>query len=457
MGKGSRNRQRRNGDGDGWPGLDGRNPLTLSAERLETLVPAAFDHIMSAGTADGRRSLAACWALGVLAVSELEDPAAVPWAKSPSPSELALVGAVGPPPPSVTADELDATADAWLRQLHAAGANDRLRAFASTWLRLTHHDNPHGHPLHLAFALALADEPLALEPLADRLMPQQVLDADLDADDAYLPGRSRKIPGTRSTRVELAGEAAEALRPGFDALVRQAEALGMPSDATFGEILAAAGHDVGGEQELLEMAQVMEQVSPWSAHAFVATDGLILTEMNEHLVDPADAQRWVGAGGAYQAVFDRLDELEALDRDDPADEPAILDAEIDAAATLLDELVALVDDGAMVAYDRLLAHVEAHPQGAGLHEQVRSVAFTELSVEVDEDSFRGALGEDVRRLVGVRFADRDPGMPAAADRALAVVDSLVDGDLPLSEAVDDPRRELAVWVALVAVWRANSA
>lgn len=157
-----------------------------------------------------------------------------------------------------------------------------------------------------------------------------------------------------------------------------------------------------------------------------------------------------------EVVFDRLDQLEFLDRDDPSDEAAIMDAEIDAAGTLLDELVALLNDGAMAAYDRLLAQVDEHPQSGVMGDQVRSVAFTELTLEVNEDTFRGHLADDVRRLVAVRFADRDANMPAAADRALAVADTLVNGDLPLSKAVDAPRRELAIWVTMVAVWRANS-
>lgn len=300
MGKGPRSGRRHEGGDDGWPGLDGRNALMLTSERFEALVPTAFEHIMSAGTDGGRRSLAACWALGVLAANDLDGAAEGRWSEHPSPAGLALVGAAGPPPVGVSSADLDATADAWFAQLDAAGANDRIRAFADTWDRLARHDNPHGHPLHLVFAIALADDALALEPLPDRLMPQHLLDADLDADDAYLPGASRRIPGARSERVKLSSDASDALRPGLEDLGRQAEELGMPADATLGEILQAAGQDISGDQVLLESADVIAQVSPAAAHAFVATDGLILTEENQHLVDPVDARRWVEAAGAQR-------------------------------------------------------------------------------------------------------------------------------------------------------------
>ena len=80
MSKGARNRARRRGQQRPWPGLDGRNPLTLPADRFEELVGPGFEHIMTAGTAAGRLSLAACWALGVLAVNELDDDADAAWA-----------------------------------------------------------------------------------------------------------------------------------------------------------------------------------------------------------------------------------------------------------------------------------------------------------------------------------------------------------------------------------------
>lgn len=456
MGKGSRNRDQRRRQA--WPGLDGRNPLTLGADRLEELVPVAFDHIMEAGTSEGRLSLAACWAMGVLAVNELDDDADAPWADDPTPVGLALVGAAGAAPPAgLSVEDLDTTADAWFSRLDAAGANDRIRAFGDAWDRLVRHDNPHGHPLHLAFALSLADEPLALEPLADRLLPAMLLadDSVAESEGAYLPGRTRRVPGSRAARVQLSDETADLLGPSLTDLAGQADAAGLPADATLGEVLEAQGVDVDSEESLVEMADAMAHVSPAFAHAFLATDGLILTEMNQHLVSEADAQRWSEAAGSYEVIFDRLDELERLARDDVTDEDAVMDATYDAAGTLLDELVALVDDGAITAYDRLLTQVGAHPQGSGIREQVCSSAFTDLTAEVSEDSFDGPRGEDVRRLAAVRFADRDPAMPSAVDRALAVAGTLVDGDLALSKAVDDADRELAVWVVLVAVWRAS--
>lgn len=155
-------------------------------------------------------------------------------------------------------------------------------------------------------------------------------------------------------------------------------------------------------------------------------------------------------------VFDRLDQLELLDRDDPTDEVAIMDAEIDAAGTLLDELVALLNDGAMAAYDPARAGRRTSAQRRHGRPGAVSRLHGTDTLEVNEDTFRGGLADDVRRLVAVRFADRDPGLPAAADRALAVADTLVNGDLPLSKAVDDPRQELVIWVTMVAVWRANS-
>lgn len=458
MGKAARNRRRRLEQQQAWPGLDGRHPLTLPAARFEALVGPAFDHIMTAGTSQARLSLAACWALGVLTVNELDDddPDAS-WAEDPSPAGLAFVGAVGSGPPGGTSVMLDAAADRWFHQLDAAGANDRIRAFSDTWDRVARHDNPHGHYEHFAFALALADEPLALEPLAARLMPHELLDADIDADSSYLPGASRRTPSAGSAQLQLGDDAATELRPMFDRLGDAADRAGLPADATIGDILEASGHTPGVERDLLAAAEMLAEISPASAHAFLATDGLLLTEMNEALVGEADARRWKEAGGAYQHLFARLDELAGLDHDDPDAEASMMDATFDAAATLLDELVALVDDGAMMAYDRLLEQVSEHPQGAEMREQVCSSAFTELTVDVDETSFEGDLGDDVRRLVGVRFADRDPGMPAAADRALAVADTLVDGDMPLSRAVGDEQRELHVWIVLLTAWRAATA
>lgn len=108
MSKGARNRARRRGQQRPWPGLDGRNPLTLPADRFEELVGPAFEHIMTAGTAAGQLSLAACWALGVLAVNELDAHADAAWADDPSPAGLALVGAAGLPPDGLTAEQLDA-------------------------------------------------------------------------------------------------------------------------------------------------------------------------------------------------------------------------------------------------------------------------------------------------------------------------------------------------------------
>lgn len=456
MGKGARNRQRRDDEQPQWPGLDGRNPLTLTPERLEGLLPAAFDRIMSAGTSNGRLSLAACWSLGVLAINELADDDVALWADDPSPPGLALVGAAGTlPPPDMPGRDLEDTADAWFQQLDAAGANDRLRAFVDTWDDLARHDNPHGHPLHLAFALALADQPLALEPLPDRLMPAQLLQTDMDADSAYLPGQARRIPGATGTTLQLGPEAADQLGPIKERMQQAAADLGLPPDATLGEIHEAAGlPDMGSPDQLLEMANAFAQANPAAAHAFLATDGLLLTEMNEQLVSEADRTRWLEAAGAHQVVFERLDELTQVDPDDPDSEMDAMDATFDAAGTLLDELVDLVNDGAMLAYHRLLTQVVEHPAGSEMREQVCSAAFNELTHEVDETTFDGQLGDNVRRLIATRFADDDPQMPAATDRALAVADTLPRGDAPLGRAVDDPNREVGVWATLLAVLRA---
>lgn len=281
--------------------------------------------------------------------------------------------------------------------------------------------------------------------------------AETTSDDADPFVESRRIPDARADRLELWGESAETMRPVLDALAKQAGDLGLPTDATIGEIFQAAGHVIDGPQALLESAEIVAQVSPAAAHAFVATDGLILTEQNRHLIDPEDARRWARAAGAHEVLFYGLEQLEVLNGDDPRDEPTIMDTRVETASVLLDELVAMINDGAMTAYDRLLGQVDAHPRGGVLGDTVRTVAFTELTLTVEHDTFDSDLGDDVRRIAAERFADRDPGMPAAVNRALAVTSTLVRGDLPMRKAVGDSRRELAIWVTLVAVVRANGA
>lgn len=457
MGKGARNRKARKEAS--WPGLGGRNPLTLPADRFEALVGRAAEQVVREGIDGSRLSLAACWLTGNQLLGEVAEQRSAPWVDELSPAGVALLGGLGElPPGGGTLESFEGLADRWFAQLDAAGTNDRIRAFTDGWEQLARHDNPHGYSLDAAFLLLLADTPLALEALPQRLMPGVLLgaDPDLDAGHAYL-GASRRIPGATGTTLHLGERAASALGPVFERLAASGRELGLGPDASFGEVLEASGHDPDPATLLRELAAAADTVDPAYGYAVLATDGLLLTAENQALVSSSDRERWLDAAAAYRTVFEALEELADLPPRDPAaatfDER--IEAEIEGACALLDELVAALDDGAMAAYRRLVAEVTAHREGHELIGSLGSNAYSELAAEITAESFTGARAEDVRRLAAVRFVDDDPTLPAALDRALAVSASLTDGDLPLLEAVDDEAQALHVWVVLLAVWRAG--
>lgn len=312
------------------------------------------------------------------------------WVGEAHPLVVAYLGATADPHVlSLPLEALRAAADGWAEALDAAGANDRLRAFTDAADRLARHDNPHGHALDQALAVELADRPLTLEPLARRLLPSAAVAADRGRADAAYPPGPRRTPTTSATRLSLAGEGggvvAEALRQAFD----QAAELALGPDASLGDILQAQGIDP--DQADAEMLAMLEGFDPAAAYAWLATDGLLLTEENIRLVDPADARRWQEAGGAYQAICEHAGQL--LDAD--AEEEAWLDARTEASGIALDELVACVDDGAMRAWDHLV------------------------------------------------------------DRVIEVEEGLPEGDMIVHEQAPDRRQRLAVWTTLLAGLRAT--
>jgi len=223
----SRYRQRR---AQPWDGIRGRNPLTLAPGALAPLVPRAVEHVVAVGFSDdGRPSLAGCWVIGEQLVAEAADAGTAPdWVGRAHPLVVAYLGATADPQVlSLPLEALTAAADGWAEALDAAGANDRLRAFTDAVDRLARHDNPHGHPLNQALAVELAGRPLALEPLARRLLPGAAVAAQpAEADAAYPPG-PRRTPTVSATRLSLSGEAgevvADALRQAFD----EADRLGL--------------------------------------------------------------------------------------------------------------------------------------------------------------------------------------------------------------------------------------
>lgn len=315
MGKRAPNRRER--PAGRWKGIDGRNPLTLAPESLELLVPQAAAHIAVEGVDDdGRPSLAGCWMIGEHMIDEATNAGQPPdWTDDAHPLVVTYLGATADPQLlSLPLAALTAAADGWAEALDAAGANDRLRAFTDAVDRLVRHDNPHGHPLNQALLVELAGRPLALEPLARRLLPAAAVAAEpADADAAYPPG-PRRTATASAVRLTLPGEdgqaIAEALRQAFD----QAAELGLTPDASLGQIMAAQGIDA--DQVDAGMQAMLEQVDPAAAHAWLATDGLLLTDANVRLVDPADAQRWQQAAGAYQAIFELADQLIDIDPED---------------------------------------------------------------------------------------------------------------------------------------------
>ncbi len=64
---------------------------------------------------------------------------------------------------------------------------------------------------------------------------------------------------------------------------------GLSGDATLAEVLAAVGHDPGSDGYLLEPAEVIAELSPAYAHAFLATDGMLLTRASQTLISVSRA------------------------------------------------------------------------------------------------------------------------------------------------------------------------
>jgi len=197
-----------------------------------------------------------------------------------------------------------------------------------------------------------------------------------------------------------------------------------------------------------QMLAMLDQVDPAAAYAWLATDGLLLTEDNIRLVDPADARRWQEAGGAYLAIFEHADQL--LDND--AEQDAWLDARTEASGMALDELVACVDDGAMKAWHHLVDRVEAHPAADEQFDGMDFAAFTELDAAAEGDAEQAVVAA-ARRLAAVRF---DVEVVDALDRIVGAEAGLPEGDIVVHEHAPDRRRRLAIWTVLLAGLRATS-
>ena len=303
-----------------------------------------MEHIAAVGFSDdGGPSLAGCWLLGAQLIAAAVDAGDAPeWVDEAHPLVVAYVGATGDPQVlSLPLEAVTAAADGWAEALDAAGANDRLRAFTDAVDWLIRHDNPHGHALNQALAVELAGRPLTLEPLARRLLPPAALAADPGAADAAYPPGLRRTTTARSTRISLAGEEGEAVVDALRQAFHDAARLGLGPDASLGDIMQAQGVDP--DEAEADMLAMLEAFDPAAAYAWLATDGLILTEENMRLVDPADARRWQEAGGAYQTLFEHADRL----LDAAAEEDDWFDARNEAAGIALDELGACIDDGAI--------------------------------------------------------------------------------------------------------------
>ena len=359
---------------------------------------------------------------------------------------VAYVGATADPQIlSLPMEALTAAADAWAEALDAAGANDRLRAFTDAVDRLGRHDNFHGHAFNQALAVELASRPLCIEPLARRLLPAAAVAADSGSPDAaYLPG-PRRTTTTSATRLSLSGEegniVASVLRQAFD----DAAQLGLGPDASLGDLMQAQGIDPDTAE--VELFTTLDQLDASAAYAWLATDGLLLTEENIRLVDPADAQRWQEAGGAYQALFEHADQL--LDAD--SEEEAWLDARTEASGIALDELVACIDEGALKAWGHLVNRIEEHPAASEFFDGMDFGAFTELWGEVEGDTEQAAV-EAARRLAIARF---DDSVVDALNRVIEAAEGIPEGDMAVHEQAPDRRQRLAVWTLLLAGLRAT--
>jgi len=445
VGKRARNR-RREQRARPWEGIGGRNPLTLAPESLEPLVPRAVEHIIAVGFSDdGRPSLASCWAMGEQMIAKAVESGTAPeWVDEAPPLVVAYLGATADPQAmSLPLGSLIAAADGWVEALDAAGTNDRLRAFTDAVDRLVRHDNPHGHPINHALAVELAGRPLSLEPLARRLLPADAVSADSTADAAYPPG-PRRTTTASATRLSLSGEGGQVVSDALRQAFAQAAELGLGPDASLGDIMQAQGIDP--DEADAEMLSMLEGVDPSVAYAWLATDGLLLTQENIRLVDPADARRWQEAGGAYQAIFEHADQL--LDADPEGE--AWLEARTEASGIALDELVACIDDGAMKAWNHLVDRTEAHPTEDELFAGMDFGAFTELWGEVEGDAEHAAV-DAARRLAASRFND---DIVDALDRVVEAVGGIPEGDMVVHEQVPDRRQRLAVWTLLLAGLRA---
>lgn len=448
MGKRARNRRRAR-RAQPWEGIDGRNPLTLAPEAFDSHVPQAYEHIVAVGFSDdGRPSLAGCWVMGERLIAAAVDAEVAPgWVGEAHPLVVAYLGATADPQvASLPLKALTAAADAWAEALDAAGANDRLRAFTDAADRLARHDNPHGHALNQALAVELAGRPLTLEPLARRLLPAAVVATDPGAADAAYPPGPRRTTTTSSTRISLSGEEGETVVDALRRAFHDAARLGLGPDASLGDIMQSQGVDPDeAEQEMLAMVEAFD---PAAAYAWLATDGLLLTEDNIRLVDPVDARRWQEAGGPYQAVFAHADQL--FDAD--PDEDAWFDARTEAGGIALDELGACIDDGAMKAWDHLVDRIEAHPAADAVFAGMDFGAFTELDAAADAESEQAAL-EAARRLAAARF---DAAVVEAFDRVARAAGGIPEGDVVVHEQAPDRRQRLAVWTVLLAGIRATS-
>jgi hypothetical protein len=195
------------------------------------------------------------------------------------------------------------------------------------------------------------------------------------------------------------------------------------------------------------MLAMLEAFDPAAAYAWLATDGLILTEENIRLVDPADARRWQEAGGAYQAVFEHADQL----LDAAAEEDAWFDARTEASGIALDELGACIDDGAMKAWAHLVDRIAAHRAADELCAGMDFAAFTELDALAEGETGQAAL-EATRRLAAARF---DATVVDVLDRVVAAAGGLPEGDMVVHEQAPDRRQRLTVWTVLRAGLRAT--
>jgi hypothetical protein len=187
---------------------------------------------------------------------------------------------------------------------------------------------------------------------------------------------------------------------------------------------------------------MLERFEPAYAYAYLATDGLILTEENQQLVDPADAKRWGHAAGAFTTVFGYAPALVGAD----GSEEHQLEAQAEAGGYAIDELVRCVEDGAMAAWAYLLDQVSAHPACTELVEAMDFAAHIELeTAREDLDDPAPAL-TSARRLAQARF-DHEVGV--ALQRMLEAAGGIPVGDAVVHEQVPDPRQRMAVWSLLL--------